>query len=583
MTIRPEPATTPAAAQAATPGSAEPQRDPLLRPTCYGMLKGSDDSAATGTWAWRGIPFARPPVGALRWKAPRDPESWQGVRDATAFGPAAVQYGRVYGPGSHNTYDETIGTTLNQAVGSEDCLYLNIWRPADAGTDLPVIVFIHGGSNVSGYTADPLYDGATLARSANAVVVSVNYRLGLFGWLSLPQLRDGTSADDDSGNFAVLDQVQALRFVQRNIAAFGGDAGNVTVMGQSAGAINVYALLVCPQVVQASPPLLHRAVPMSGGISLASNLPPGSFPIILPQAVYQAQGAALLQHLLIATGLATDAAGAQAWAAERSAAEVAGWLRDQSPEVLLTTLFTRLTPLGLAGSGPIPEGTVVPVDPIAAIAAGQYRKVPVLASTTRDEGKLFPTFLALSPLLGGVSGRLVSDALLFRTQFDYDPDAPPTQRIEDWIPSAYLPASTPETGFTARTELLNRLFFGASRDNVLNTLKAQQAEVWYSRFDWDEEPAPWDEIYGAAHLFDVPFALGNFGPSLFDRVAFSQANAPGRLALSATMMATIATFARTGQPQHDGLGVDWPAWPAALVFDADATRARIRIEADRQD
>ena len=553
-------------------------RTALVRDTEYGPVRGADDGRTSGTLAWKGIPYARPPVGEWRWKAPRKPEPWQDVRDATRFGPAAVQYGRVYGPGRNNRYDETIAETLNQASGSEDCLYLNIWRPADDGTDLPVIVFIHGGSNVSGYTADPLYDGAALARTARAVVVSVNYRLGIFGWLSLPQLRDGSNPDDDSGNFAVLDLIEALRFVQRNVAAFGGNPGNVTLMGQSAGAINVYALLVSPHVAQASPPLIHRAVPMSGGISMTSNLPQGSLPIVLSKAVYDAQGATLLQQLLIAEGLATDAASATAWVEARPAAEVAAWLRGRSPEVLLTTLVGKLTALGLAGSGPIPEGRVVPIDPIAAIAAGDYARVPVLASTTRDEGKLFPTFLALSPLLGGLSGRLVSDAQLFRTQFSYDPDAPATQGIEDWIPAAYLPVATPQTGFTARTELLNRLFFGASRDNVLNTLKARQPEVWYWRFDWDEEPAPWNDIYGAAHLFDVPFMLGNFRPSLFSQVAFSRANEAGRRELSAAMMATLAAFARTGNPNHAGLGVDWPGWPATLVFDASPTAARINIE-----
>lgn len=576
MTTRPD--DRPAPSRVAAAGAAQ-CNDPLIRPTEYGSLRGRVDPAVSATWTWKGIPFAQPPIGDLRWKAPRPPAPWPDIRDATQFAPAAVQYGRVYGPGRNNRYDETIGESLNQATGSEDCLYLNIWRPADASADLPVIVFIHGGSNVSGYTADPLYDGATLARTAKAVVVSVNYRLGIFGWLRLPQLRDGSNADDDSGNFAILDLVQALGFVQRNIAAFGGDSGNVTVMGQSAGAINVYALMVCPQVVKASPPLLHRAVPMSGGISMASNLPPGSFPIVLPLAAYDAQGPALVQQLLIAEGLASDAASATAWVDARPATEVAAWLRGRSPDLLLTTLFSRLTAFGLAGSGPIPEGRVVPLDPIAAIAAGDYCQVPVLASTTRDEGKLFPTFLALSPALGGSSGRLVSDAQLFATQFHYDPDGPASQRIEDWIPAAYLPVSTPETGFTARTELFNRLFFGACRDNVLNTLKARQAEVWYWRFDWDEEPAPWDDIYGAAHVFDIPFMLGNFGPSLFGRVAFSAANEGGRLALSAAMMATLATFARHGRPQNEGLGVDWPAWPAALVFDAGPTTLQLRVEA----
>src|SRR5262249_4034659 len=163
----------------------------------------------------------------------------------------------------------------------------------------------------------------------------------------------------------------------------------------------------------------------------------------------------------------------------------------------------KLAPLGLAGSGPIPEGTVLPLDPIAAIHAGNYLRVPVLAGNARDEAKLFPTFLTL---LGGPSGRLVSDAQLFSIQFNYDPDAAPQITIEQWLRAFSLPVTTPGTGFNARTDLLNSIFFIPSRDNVLNALSAQQVDVWYYRFDWDEEPAPFNDIYGAAHAFDLPFS-----------------------------------------------------------------------------
>ena len=147
--------------------------DPLLRKTALGEVQGAAD-AASSTYTWKGIPFAKPPVGALRWQAPQEPAAWTTTKATTSFGPACAQYGRIYGPGANNRYDATIGTTLNQAVGSEDCLYLNVWRPATEDKNLPVIVFFHGGSNVSGYTADPVYDGAALAKSANAVVVTAN-------------------------------------------------------------------------------------------------------------------------------------------------------------------------------------------------------------------------------------------------------------------------------------------------------------------------------------------------------------------------------------------------------------------------
>jgi para-nitrobenzyl esterase len=568
-----------AAGMAALGGCGGDDDPPTVRTTSLGALHGVDQSATSGTYAWKGVPYAKPPVGALRWKAPVDPDPWTGtLRPAMQFANACVQYGRIYGPGANNRYDQTIGSTLNQTVGSEDCLYLNIWRPASGDKQLPVIVFIHGGSNVSGYTADPVYDGAMLAKTANAVVVSVNYRLGIFGWLNLSQLKDGSSAADDSGNFATLDTIKALQFVNRHIGDFGGDAGNVTVMGQSAGAINVFALLTSPLMVNANPKLMHRAVPMSGGISMATNLPPGSFPTLNPASTAQAQGNALLNNLLIADGLATDNASAATYLATQSKAQVAAYLRGKSPATLLTTLLTRLAALGLAGSGPIPEGTVLPVDPVAAINAGQYLKVPVLASNTRDEAKLFPTFLALSPALGGTSGRLVSDAVLFANHFSYNPNAAPATTLEQWIPAQYLPVTTPGTGYNAKTDLLNTIFFIASRNNVMAALKSQQANVWYFRFDWDEEPAPWNDIYGAAHAFDLPFMFGNFGPSLFSNVSNSSANQAGRLALSDAMMKTLGAFARTGDPNNAALGVAWPAWPSQLLFDASPTSLVVTVQ-----
>lgn len=548
------------------------------RETSFGVVEGNDDSVTSGTLSWKGVPFAKAPVGTLRWKAPVDPDNWATPKATKQFGNACVQYGRIYGPGANNTSDATIGTTLNQAVGKEDCLYLNIWRPATAETNLPVIVFIHGGSNVSGYTADPVYDGAALAKSANAVVVTANYRLGIFGWLNVPQLKSGSSANDDSGNFATLDNIKSLQFINKNIASFGGNAGNVTVMGQSAGAIDVYALLTSPLMVNANPRLFHKAIALSGGLSLPSNLPAGSLPTLNTAAVALAQGNALLYNLVIADGKATDTASAQAYVATQSSTQIADYLRSKDPATLLSTLLTKLAALGLAGSGPIPEGTVVPVDPVGSINAGNYVKVPVLASNTRDEAKLFPTFLALAPALGGKSGRLVSDATLFSTQFNYKPDGPPTITIDQWIPASFLPVTTPVTGFNAETDLLNKIFFIASRDNILNALKSQQQNVWYYQFNWDKEPAPWNDIYGAAHLFDLPFIFGTFGPSLFVNVLATTANKPGRLDLSDAMMKSIAAFAKNGDPNNAALGVNWPVWPAKLIFDASLTAKTISVQ-----
>ncbi|WP_066265515.1 carboxylesterase/lipase family protein [Hydrogenophaga palleronii] len=537
---------------------------PEVRQTSLGTVTGRNDAASNGTYAWKGIPYAQPPVAALRWKAPQAPASWTGSRDATRFGNACLQNGRLYGPGSNNRYDTTIGTTLGTPVGHEDCLTLNVWRPANDTTGLPVIVFVHGGSNITGYTADPLYDGAALARSANAVVVTMNYRLGVLGFLNLPPLKTGLDALEDSGNFALLDIVQALKFVQQNMGSFGGNKDNVTLMGHSAGATNIWALMASPSAAG----LFHKIVPLSGGISLASNLPANTIPSLTPATT--AQGNGLLAGLVIAAGLATDDAGVQAWLATQSTAQVAAFLRAQSGNEVLRTVLART----LGGSGPIPDGTVLPLDPIAAFSAGHYNKVPVLAGTTLEEGKLFPGFL---PLLGAAfpPGFTVNDAQLFTLLHDFNPDAPTTLTEGDILNPAYVPSTTPGTGWTALTGVLTNASFTVGRDNVLNALRTQQSDIWYYRFDWAQNPAPWNTVYGAAHGFDLPFVFGNFGPSLLANAIGSGANRPGREALAGHMMASLASFARTGNPNHTALGTTWPAWPGQLHFNGSLTQAQI--------
>lgn len=548
---------------AACGGGGSDTPPPTERSTRLGTVSGLEQS---GTYAWLGIPYARPPVAALRWKAPVDAEAWVGKRDTKTFGAACIQNGRIYGPGANNTYDATIGTTLNTPVGSEDCLTLNIWRPATQTTNLPVLFFIYGGSNISGYTADPVYNGATLATTANAVVVTANYRVGPFGFFNSAQINAGAAnADEASGNFALLDLIQALRFVQQNIAGFGGNAGNVTVMGQSAGAINTWALLASPRAAG----LFHKAIPLSGGISLAANLPGGTIPTLNPATTYATQANNLLYQLLIADGLATDVPSAQAYAAGQSNQQIADYLRGKPAGTLLTTLLTR----GLSGSGPIPDGTVLPNNPIAAIAAGQYNRVPVLAGNTADEGKLFAPFLTL---LGGPAGFVMDDATRFARMFD--PAQAAATTIDQVINAAYLPVTTAVTGWNARTTLLSNVFMVPSRDNVLNTLRAQQSEVWYYQFNWAQQPAPWNDIYGAAHAFDLPFVFGNFGPSVFANATNTEANRPGRLALSAAMMQSVSAFMRNGDPNNAALGVTWPAWPSRVNFDATQTQAQIGVQ-----
>ena len=538
---------------------------PELRETRYGMVRGVDDSAASGTYAWKGIPFAKPPVGALRWQPPAEPAAWTGERDATRFGSACLQMGRIYGPGANNRFDDTIGQTLNTPLGSEDCLTLNIWRPATAQDNLPVLLFLHGGSAISGYTADPVYDGAALARSANAVVVTANYRLDVLGYLQLPSLHAGGGTY--TGNYALLDNVEALRFIQRNIAGFGGNAGNVTLMGQSAGAINALALLTAPQAAG----LFHKILPISGGISLPSNLPPGTIPTLNPASKYQAQSGLLLAHLALADGLAPDLAAAQALVAGWAPVDVASYLRGKDARLILQTVLKN----GLTGSGPIPDGVVVPSDPIAEMGAGRYHKVPVLSGYTAEEGKLFAPFLAL---LGGKPGMKITDAERFAMMQLFNPDAPATVTAADILDASYLPVTAPGTGYNARTRLLGSVFIDPSRDNLLNTLRSQQDNVWSYQFNWAQQPAPWNDVYGAAHAFDLPFVFGNFGPSVFAKATNSTANQPGRLALSKAMMDSVRAFVHTGDPNNATLGQAWQPWPRKFLFDADQKAVRLGVE-----
>ncbi len=228
----------PAAKQDAAP--AKPEAHTIVAATAAGKLEGRIEN---GLHVFRGIPYAAAPVGDLRWKAPQPAPAWEGVRHAVDFGPACIQpSNRV-----QSIYAQDIGET------SEDCLSLNVWSPSDA-MNAPVFVWIHGGALRTGSSKEPFYDGAGLA-AQGAVVVSINYRLGVLGYLAHPEL-SAESPDGVSGNYGLLDQIAALHWVRDNIAAFGGDAGNVTIAGESAGALSVMYLLAA----RPAHGLFHKAI-----------------------------------------------------------------------------------------------------------------------------------------------------------------------------------------------------------------------------------------------------------------------------------------------------------------------------------
>ncbi|MDY0746410.1 carboxylesterase family protein [Paucibacter sp. R3-3] len=529
------------------------------RLTTLGYVDGVDHAATTGTYAWLGVPYAQPPAGALRWMPPVDPQPWTGVRPAQAFGHGCAQGGRYFSPAPNDgPYGLGVREGFGKPVGDEDCLTLNIWRPSTEDKTLPVIFFIYGGSNISGYSADPVYDGQALAKKANAVVVTINYRVGILGFLDLPQLKSG-EAQADSGDFALLDQIQALKFVKNNIAAFGGDPGNVTLMGQSAGAVNVWGLLVSPLAAG----LFHKAVPLSGGIANSSR------------ATAQTYSKALLNAIVIAAGKASDATTAQAWLATQTDAQVAAWLRGLPASQLLTVMLAN-PQLGNAPA-PIEDGTVLPVNAAAALAAGHYNKVPLLAGNTKDEGTLFANLFG-SVTGSGIPGFKLSDYDRFGLQFNFQPDAPGTLAEADLINAAYLPVAATPFGWNALSAYATNSIFLGPVVPQLNALAAQQpTQVWYYRFDWDEEPAPFNTVYGATHALDLPFMFDNFGPNVFS-FAYSTANKVGREALSDAMIASLAAFAKSGNPNAPELGVSWANWPAKLVFDASPTALKISAQ-----
>lgn len=253
--------------------------------TRYGKVQGYEQGAIS---AWKGIPFAKPPTAQLRFRAPQPPEPWRGVRETTAFSPMAPQV-----PAMGASMVGALGAerAVDQRPMSEDCLYLNIWSPAADQEKRPVMVYIHGGAFTLGSASDPWYDGTSFAANHNLVVVSLNYRLGILGFVSLQDL---TGADAGyTANCALLDQIAALEWVRENIVAFGGDPGQVTVMGESAGAMSIGTLLGMP----AARGLFRRAILQSGA---AGVLPTRSQAAQVAQALLAKLGLEATQQAALA-------------------------------------------------------------------------------------------------------------------------------------------------------------------------------------------------------------------------------------------------------------------------------------------
>jgi para-nitrobenzyl esterase len=489
--------------------------------------------------AWLGIPYAAAPVGEARWRAPQRAEPWTDTLDALAYGSPCVQLASPMG----GVATAPPGTL----VGSEDCLALNVWAPRFDASEvpsgderLPVMLWIHGGANTIG-TADAFYEGALLAGRHDVVVVSVNYRLGPLGWFAHPAVL-GPEPQDASANFGTLDLIEALRWVRENIEFFGGDPGNVTVFGESAGGQNTISLIASP----AAAGLFHRAIVQSGSLASVSLAEAVNYvDEDSPGDAFSANE--LVLRLLIQDGTASGRESAKFFAEGLEAAEIASYLRRQSPEELYAGYRLEGSAARIDPPRVIRDGVVLPETPVIDLFAepGAYSDVPIILGSNRDEAKLF---LFQNP-------EQVSSNLGM-------------MRIKD------------ETRYNLIARLHSDLWKARGVDEPARVLaQTSSSGVYAYRFDWDEEPVrlgtDFGVLLGAAHGMEIPFVFGHFrfGDETMSEALFDEEGGPGRRRVSDAMMSYWAEFAYSGDPGR-GRGGELPLWSAwssgearFLIFD----------------
>jgi len=498
-----------------------------------------------GVQTWLGIPYAAPPVGDLRWRAPRPSREWNGTREALAFSNACPQRRR------------------GEVRGSEDCLFLNVWSAASSNKNsnqdnggLPVMFWIHGGGNSIGESSTSIYNGAGLSREHNLVLVSINYRLGPLGWFRHAALHNETSTPaDDSGNYGTLDIMLALQWVQDNIAAFGGDRDNITIFGESAGGFNVLTMMASPLAKG----LFHKAISQSGGLNLTKTAVAENY-IDDEQPGDRLSSKEIVNQMLINQGVAKNRGAAKKYQDKMDPFQISAALHKLSPGELLG-LYTGSFAGMLANPDIFADGHVLP----AGMSTNEifsspdtYNTVPVMLGTNRDEVKLFLAFSSnkIDKTLGLPTG--FSDLAGYNRDNRYGTDSWKVRGVDD--------IATAMSG-------------------------AGNKDVYAYRFDVDD----WrdlgfislKDLFGAAHALELPFVFGNFPKPL--RVIF-----PGSMQdefdfVSGQMGSYWAEFAYTGSPGkgRSGEQLQWSAWddsaaevPRVMVFDT-ATDQGIRMVSDK--
>jgi para-nitrobenzyl esterase len=453
--------------------------------------------ASRGVTAFKGIPYAAPPVGALRWKPPQPPQPWSNTRNAADFGAACHQppiLERMWGI----KYDRM----------DEDCLTLNVWSAANTAEDRrPVMFWIHGGAFIAGSSSGLATEGAELARQG-VVVVSVNYRLGPFGFLALPEL-SRESPRQVSGNYGLLDQIAALEWVQRNIRAFGGDPENVTIFGESAGAGSV-AWLVASPVAKG---LFHKAIAQSGVVFI------GSIYLRTPQAGVPS----------------AEQAGAAAFPGSLAS------LRSKPARDILSAANLQSDVFFGAGAyyGPIVDGWLMPEEPANLYSAGRQAAAPLLVGTNADEGSVFTAAL---PFQNPLAYRAA-----LRNRYGADAD-----RVFGMYP-VYLPFQVKQQ----TTRLLTDSMFLTSARRLARAQAPLNTQTFLYHFT---RVSAYAQLYGlgAYHAAEIPYVFGTV-----DAIAATlptSYNAKDR-ELSRAMSGAWARFASTGDPNGGGL-LKWPPYTA---------------------
>lgn len=521
-------------ASSAVSSSAKSTADQILDPTFRSIEQGSLTGLVqeNGSLAWRNIPFARPPVGDLRWRLPQPLEPWSETYQATDIIQPCMQFASSLSQG----IDDPDGDGI---VGTEDCLYLSVYAPANIpeGKTLPVMYWIFGGGNNSGYAGD--YNGGNLAETQDVIVVTVNYRLGSLGWFYHPAiLETGASAAAASGNWSTVDTIAGLQWVQENITEFGGNPDNVTIFGESAGGANIMSLVTSPMAEG----LFHRAIVESGGISTTSIEAGMNYvdDVIAGEANSSRE---IINKILVRDGAAADRASAKAMQESMSDAQVRDLLYQQDAAEFLK-LYNPTAARNYPAPKKFTDGTVyVAQDPLEQLSSGNYNQVPIMLGTNRDERRIY----------------------LYAGMLDVIRDDP-----EEFVRFAHYPSI--QWKWRGVDDLARRM------------TPVQAAPVFAYRFDWDEQRVTEQGLnmavaIGASHSTEMAFVFGDWnigfirGDTLYD-----PATNAGRDQLSAAMMSYWSNFAYNGEPGRgrDGTLPTWQAWsneqdnPKTLILDSDA-------------